>query len=217
MIIETLDNGIYLMDAAQLENNELYFQAYLSCSSYRRGKVDKLKFDKDKRLSLAVGILMNYGLEKYGLAEADMAYETTKEGKPTIVGRPDIFFNASHSGQYATVCFSDTPIGVDLQEFCKFNPNIAKRFFAESEYQAMMKLQEERQKERFFRLWALKEAYIKFTGRGMNQELDSFYFDFDTENNLDQSSFTDCYFKEYVPRVGYRMAVCIGMEPETLK
>ena len=205
------------MDATQLENNELYSQAYLSCSKYRRDKIDRYKFDKDKRLSLAVGILMNQGLKKYDLVEGDMAYENGKEGKPCLVGHPEIFFNASHSGQYAAVCFADTPIGVDLQEHCKFKPNIAKRFFAESEYNAMMALPEEKQEERFFRLWALKEAYIKFTGRGMQQELDSFYFDFDTEDNLDQSFFTDCFFTEYVPRARYRMAVCIGTEQKKLE
>jgi len=210
MTIQTIDNGIYILNTMELENEEVFSQAYYNCSDYRQKKIDKMRFDKDKRLSLAVGILMDYGLKKYGMQEKDRVYITLKEGKPQIEDHPEIHFNASHSGVYAAVGFSESEIGLDLQEFCKFKPGIAKRFFANSEYEDMMRLPEDLREKRFFRLWVLKEAYIKYTGRGMQQPLDSFFFAFDKKDGLIQDDFSDCYFKEYIPCEGYRLAVCRG-------
>lgn len=198
------------MNSKQFEDTDMFAEYYSNCSRFRQIKIDKMRFDKDKRLSLSVGALMDYGLRKYGLREADIEYETTKEGKPLIKGHNDIYFNATHSGEYAAVCFSATPVGIDIQQYCKYNPRLAERFFAKSEYQDMMLLPEKSQQDRFFRLWTLKESYIKFTGQGMKQELDSFYFKFGQNDNLLQSNFENCHFLEYIPAKDYRMAVCIG-------
>ncbi|WP_287951601.1 4'-phosphopantetheinyl transferase superfamily protein [Snodgrassella sp.] len=55
---------------------------------------------------------------------------------------------------------------------------IAEWFFAENEYQHFKSLPGEHQKQRFFSLWSLKEAYIKACGKGLYIPLDKFWFSF---------------------------------------
>lgn len=45
--------------------------------------------------------------------------------------------------------------------------DIAKRFYSPSEYQALLELPKERQRQRFFEYWTLKEAYVKARGLGI--------------------------------------------------
>ncbi|MBO5564874.1 MAG: 4'-phosphopantetheinyl transferase superfamily protein [Lachnospiraceae bacterium] len=97
----------------------------------------------------------------------------TENGKPYF---PDgeVFFSLSHSGDLLGMALSfSAPVGFDLQEIrpLKKTPSaIAARFFSESEKELLAKARDEAEKERlFFRLWAVKEAYAKWTGLGMKQ------------------------------------------------
>ena len=68
---------------------------------------------------------------------------------------------------------SDREVGVDV-EFIDptIDLNIAKNYFFNSEYESIMKSQN--QPDEFFRYWVLKESYMKYTGLGFNLDLDSF-------------------------------------------
>lgn len=100
------------------------------------------------------------------------------DGKPSLPERTGVFFNLSHSGDYLAGAFSDSETGMDIQ---KISPphsgvlRIAGRFFTPAEYEllAAAKKTDDRL-ELFFRLWSIKEAYIKYCGCGMRGGLDSF-------------------------------------------
>ena len=67
-------------------------------------------------------------------------------------------------------------LGIDL-ELPRSNsdwPAIARRFFAQSEQDELFALPEARRADGFLRAWTLKEAVIKFTGRGLGLGLDTF-------------------------------------------
>jgi 4'-phosphopantetheinyl transferase len=67
-------------------------------------------------------------------------------------------------------------IGVDV-EYARADftsDDIASRFFSPLEVQSLGGLSDEERVAGFFRCWTRKEAYIKATGRGMSQPLDSF-------------------------------------------
>ena len=53
---------------------------------------------------------------------------------------------------------------------------LSKRYFAEIETEALEKCPETMQNELFYRIWTLKEAYVKAIGKGLAHALDSFWF-----------------------------------------
>src|SRR4029078_6585429 len=69
-------------------------------------------------------------------------------------------------------------VGVDVEDRTRKGETvqIADRFFSPVEVAALRALPEERQRERFFDYWTLKEAYIKARGMGLAIPLDQFSF-----------------------------------------
>ncbi len=83
-----------------------------------------------------------------------------------------ISFSISHSESYWGCLMGNEPVGFDL-EFMKNKRNykqIARRFFSKEEYQ----LVEEKGMELFFDIWVRKEAYVKLTGNGLAEGLNTF-------------------------------------------
>lgn len=100
-------------------------------------------------------------------------------GKPFFPDFHEIHFNISHSGNYAAVALSDIEIGLDIQEMRISDPErlarTGKRVFPEEEYRAFLACGDRR--TAFFREWALREAYVKWTGEGLTRDLRSLPMD----------------------------------------
>ncbi|MBP3736706.1 MAG: 4'-phosphopantetheinyl transferase superfamily protein [Lachnospiraceae bacterium] len=119
--------------------------------------------------SLRAGALLSDALGKV------VDYDTiprTAHGKPYIPGEPDFHFSISHSGNYLLLAICRThEIGADLQEIRPVKPGIdavASRFFSPAESVYLKKITDPAEKElTFFRLWSVKEAYLKYLGTGL--------------------------------------------------
>lgn len=93
--------------------------------------------------------------------------------KPVLKVGNDIpfHFNISHSGDYILIAVSDSPIGVDIEHY-QTGLNIHEVMeiaFSEKEID-FIKEQVIPQKA-FFQLWTRKEALIKATSRGLNNDI----------------------------------------------
>ncbi len=64
---------VYWMDTGDLEDPGAYRECYGRLCRERREKVDACRLLKDKRLSLAAGMLLERGLEAYGLCASAVA------------------------------------------------------------------------------------------------------------------------------------------------
>jgi 4'-phosphopantetheinyl transferase len=110
-------------------------------------------------------------------------------GKPYFTGEfAKIAFSISHSGRFIAVLFAgggqdivtSGEIGLDIEDVGAGRPGgarsalrltkIADRFFTPEEAAYVR----EDPPGRFFRIWTGKESYIKYTGRGLGQGLDTF-------------------------------------------
>ena len=160
---------------------------------------------KDKNLSLGASVLLDCGLNKlFGLREKEMQYGFTENGRPFFENRPDIYFSISHSGMKAVAAFSDGEIGADIEKIKNADLKIAKRFFNEKEYEYLNSISDsEKQTSEFYRLWTMKESYMKFTGLGMKLPLDSFCIE-----QGERASCGETVFYEYDGISGYRLSVC---------
>lgn len=202
-----------------LNDDELFKYYYDNLSAERRKKTDAFRFRKDKNLSLGAGILLNEGLKKYGLSEKEMTYGTYENQKPYFKDRPDIHFSISHSGVFAAAAFSDGDIGIDIEEIKETDFKIAKRFFAEDEYNYLENITDKNLRNReFYRLWTLKESFMKITGKGMQLPLNSFCIHIDSNDISVESSIDDkFYFYESSMIDGFCASLCSHKKDEIIK
>ncbi|MBT2645239.1 4'-phosphopantetheinyl transferase superfamily protein [Bacillus sp. ISL-34] len=89
-----------------------------------------------------------------------------KNGKPNLVGGR-LHFNISHSGDWVVVGIHNDPIGVDIEEVKNFNIHeITKSTFSSKELKYLYKSPKAKQIEIFFKMWTLKESWLKCIGSG---------------------------------------------------
>ena len=158
-------------DVSELADSTLFSKAMdaITCRD-RIEKVNRYKFDKDKRLCLGAGLLAETMLKQAGADNISIII--SQHGKPILADRSDIHFNLSHDGTLAVCAVSDSPVGVDVQKKTAYNPAVAKRVFKPCEIEwADICIDKD---EAFTRLWARKESYVKFLGRGLLQDTSTF-------------------------------------------
>ena len=163
-----------------VENLDLK-KAYGLVSKNRREKIDFYRFENDKKLSAGAYLLLKKLLSEENITNP--LFKTEKHGKAYISNHENIHFNLSHSGKVVLCAISDREVGIDIEYIDpEIDLNIAKHYFYNSEYENIMKA--ENRFEEFFKFWVLKESYMKYTGLGMNLELDSFEILIDDEIKL---------------------------------
>jgi 4'-phosphopantetheinyl transferase len=108
-------------------------------------------------------------------------FEAGAHGKPAawIGAAPaGVHFNLSHTRGMVAVAVAPFEHGLDVEPLDRgANLAIADHYFCPEEIAWLNRLPQARQGEGFIRLWTLKEAFIKATGLGLSQGLDSFWFE----------------------------------------
>lgn len=203
----------YYIDVTQFDDETLFREKINSLSPYRQQKIAILKHVKDKNRSLGAGIALDHALETYGLREKSAEYEFGEWGKPSLKYQPNIHFSLSHSGDYAICSIGDRPMGNDIELIKEGRLKVADRFFAQEELDWMYAVQDEAEvTERMFRIWTMKEAFLKATGKGISLPLHEFAVLVDEAQNRIRvkHNFNAKFYhmKEYSEIVGYRVAVC---------
>ncbi len=110
-----------------------------------------------------------------------------EHGKPYAPELDGIEFNLSHSGRHALIAIArDQAIGIDIEAQGRRRSidDIAERFFAPAESQALRALPEESRDAAFLRLWTGKEAVLKALGEGLSFGLDRVEFELDEHGRL---------------------------------
>ncbi len=206
----------YYLNFSSLRTEEAIAKYIAKVTPERRSRIETTKRLETKASLLGAGLLLKAVLQKeYGLS--DFTLETNEFGKPFIVGREDIRFNLSHSGDVAVCTVSDTDCGVDIENVSAPHDAmaVANRFFSRNEYAAMML--SPNPNEAFCRLWTLRESYVKMRGKGFAIGLSTMRCDFHRgvcsmyENHILQE---DAFFREIKDVKGYRISVCTKGECE---
>lgn len=201
---------ISILDTKIFDDEGQYLNAYNSVSAERKEKVDFYRFDKDKRLSLAAGLLLEMGLSQFGIKEYSLEYG--QYGKPYIREYDWLFFSLSHSGTLAACAFYDKEIGIDIELICDVTEPLIRQVSTDYEYDFLMHLDENQRKEQFFRLWTAKESYMKYLGTGLSLSPQELEICFNKNLTIRHcGTLVPVTFEEYcVDR--YKMTVCISKE-----
>lgn len=121
----------------------------------RKEKFDRFRFQRDKDNCLAAYLIFLVGLKEYGIHNTDIAL--TENGKPYLKSN-EICFNISHCSQGVAVAFSQTPVGIDVQEIEPVSDGVMKRIFTQNEIESV------KTAEDFTTVWTLKESVVKCKG-----------------------------------------------------
>lgn len=207
--IESYMTKTYIINVRQLETKAVFEEALACVSLFRRQKIAHLKQQKDKNRSLGAALALHKALQGYGLEERDMEYDLGEQGKPALCHYPEIRFSLSHAGDYAICSIGEAENGNDIEWVRSGKENLAKRFFAEEElawmWQAAYPAERE---ERMFRIWTMKESFLKVTGLGMSLPLRDFavLIEEGDKISLRQTvNSTRYYMKEYMMPKEYEM------------
>ncbi len=169
-----MDNNkikILIFNIKDLFNDEIFKRCYLGIKVDRLKKIDAYESKDDQCLSLGGELLFKYALIKEGLNYNSCSIRYNRYQKPYIENS-SFYYNISHSGDYVILGYSNSEIGVDIEKKRNVNLNIAERFFSPNEFDEIFTKIKEEQKNLFFKIWTLKEAYRKFKGLGLALSLD---------------------------------------------
>lgn len=161
---------IIYSDVSVLEDSILYNKAFSLLPRFRQQKAQRLLRMEDRLLSVGVWIVLKETLGQSGFDCNKLSFETSKNGAVCVKDSlgADIHTSLSHSGNIVLAAVSDSPVGADVQKCTDFSFDIMQKFYTAREREAVTSAVNDYEKKNlFFRIWTLKESYVKLTGKGI--------------------------------------------------
>lgn len=175
---------IYKLQLKDISERE-YQRGYGNMSAARQARCDRYRNDRDKKCCIAADLTVRRVIsEKTGVPEAEIEIRITPEGKP-YVEIPGIHFSISHCEDRVLVVFSDGEVGADIEKCRKINPGTSRYFCSDKDLSFIFRRETDRflpeitdpeTLSRFFEVWTLKEAYVKYLGTGLSKEMKKINF-----------------------------------------
>ncbi len=206
---------VYWGHTGPLKRKELFDKAFSQAAKDRQKKVMAYLFEKDRCLSLGAELLLKKALAERNIPVDDLEYGYTQHHKPYLLKHPGLFFNLSHSGDYAMAVAADSKVGCDLEAMAPLEEDLPAWSLSEEEFKVFKAAPPQDQKEIFYRLWTLKEAYVKAAGMGLALSFKdlSFYLEPYGKARLVKPDRGDLYhFYESSVIPGYKSSVCVEGE-----
>jgi len=158
------------------------------CPSERRQEM-RFHFVNDRVRYLVTRVLVRTVLSKYAsVSPQEWKFAPSSYGRPQILNRlnPEetLQFNVSHTRSLIILAVSrQRYLGVDTENTHtrRVSIGLADSYFAAAEVSALHACPVERQHERFFEYWTLKESYIKARSMGLSIPLNEFSFAFEDD------------------------------------
>jgi 4'-phosphopantetheinyl transferase len=145
-------------------------------SSEEKARADRFVFPRDRdSYTLSQGALRLLLASYLTIPAREIRLTSGPKGKPSLLDKPHLDFNKSHSKGLALYAFThDCEVGVDVEELRELPDfqRIASGFFCPREAQELASVKDTA--AAFFRCWTRKEAYIKAVGDGLSIPLDEF-------------------------------------------
>ncbi|RCW23885.1 4'-phosphopantetheinyl transferase [Ciceribacter lividus] len=186
-----------------------------------QARATRFRHRADRAAYVAAHALLRHMLsEALGGDPRAWTFETGLSGKPELAAstRSRLHFNISHTRGLVACVIAGVPVGVDVEASDGNVPSAVAERFAPGERAMLAKAAGAEYRSIFFRLWTLKEAYLKATGEGLSGRLDSPAFQLDplrvtlwpSENGSAEPSNPDAWrFFEFLPCDGYRLALAV--------
>ena len=166
------------IDVRKFEDESFLNETLANASNFRKKKYEAINNHLGKLQVIANTYLLDKCLKELGLHERDMEYIVEKNGKLRFANEPDVHFNLSHSKNMSLAVVSDEPVGCDIQFIDKVDEKLYDLVLSEEEKKYVVgasvnsvRASSTSPEERFYELWAMKEAIIKKDGSGLRDRL----------------------------------------------
>lgn len=207
---------LYLLQTKELKNPDMFQKALKTVDSERQKKVESYVFGKDQRLSLGAGLLLAYFRKQHQIPEKDIVI--SKTGKPELSPSFSLYFNISHAGEYVLFCSGSQPLGIDIEEIQPDYLSIAENFFTKEEQNEIFAKETlSKKEETFFKLWTMKESYMKATGLGFLLPLHTFSIIIKESEAIfltPQNANQEFHLQELKAPIGYTASLCVSAKYE---
>jgi 4'-phosphopantetheinyl transferase len=192
-----------------------------------RARAARFHFERDRHRFMAGRAALRRILAAYlDRSPDDLVFAVGPHGKPALENL-GLEFNLSHSGGCGLLAVTrGRRVGVDVErvraDFA--GEDIARRFFAPAEVEALAGSAPDQYATGFFRCWTRKEAYVKARGDGLSLALDRFEVPLDQGATRalascldDPSECARWSLREVVPAPGYLGALVVEGDGWTLQ
>lgn len=137
----------------------------------RLRRMDAYRNIADKKRCASAYMLLVTGM-KHEYRKSPPEFVIGEFGKPFFADENNIFFNLSHSGDFAVCAISDQCIGVDVQERINSFDGVDEFFLSVNEKTLLDEAEDP--VELFTKIWTVKESYFKYTGMGIPNDSESY-------------------------------------------
>lgn len=148
--------------------------------------------------------LLEIGLKnQYNLNLNELIISKNEYGKPYFSDYNDIYFNISHCANMVVCCVDSNNIGIDVEYIKTFNKYAFNKVLSECEkYQVNKAINKNKE---FFRLWTLKESFVKNIGIGISYPLKNIVFKLTDKNIISNQNKN---FIQYIIEDKFVISVC---------
>ncbi|MCI8484728.1 MAG: 4'-phosphopantetheinyl transferase superfamily protein [Lachnospiraceae bacterium] len=223
-----------------MKNQGMIYYAFCSGKSETPGKY--LEYQR----RIADQILDYGFRKKFGIQFEREKLKKGEHGKPCWQGEEKVCFNVSNTEGLVACALSECEVGVDAEKIRRIRMPVVRRscslqelsyiFEKEAEWNLQEHIQnrgtenlensldfwkskrelEEREQERFFQIWTLKESYLKMTGEGLHFPIRDVEFKRkEIESGLNISCNYTAFFQQKKIKE-YWLTVCTQEEREIL-
>lgn len=175
---------VFLLNIEEISCSE-FDAAYFLMSDERKKRCDAYNRETDKKLCIAADMLIRRVLSEItGIDSKAVCISTTDTGKPYLENG-DCYFSVSHSGNTVAAAFStEYSVGIDIEQLRPVKAAVAKHIFTRedmffvfgNEISVGVTISDPEVIERFFRVWTYKEAVVKMTGEGIDDNIKNFSY-----------------------------------------
>ncbi len=185
----------------------------------RRERLERTQSRVQRLRSLAAGCLLHDALcRELGLLPKEkgaFSIGYREGGKPFLREGEGLFFNLSHSGDYVCCAVGREETGVDIQVHTKVRQSLPERFFTQEDNRRLKEAGMERE-ALFFRMWSIKESYLKLTGKGIGAGLSSFEIQWE-ERVIRENGKREAMFAENLSLPGCNLCACFRGPGQTVR
>jgi 4'-phosphopantetheinyl transferase len=140
-------------------------------------RIAKFMHDGDRYRSLLGEVLIRSTvIEQTGASNDQIRFVYNSYGKPSLEHDPGFSFNLSHSGNWVVLLWDKggPALGIDVEQIVPIDLGIAEHCFTPRENAELHSRTGRGRLEYFYRLWTLKECFVKALGKGLSMPLDAF-------------------------------------------